>query len=346
MPTPKRNNIINYLLVSKKYEIILRRVKSFLLSKRSREFFIFLFFFLIASAFWLVQTLDREYEIEVNVPIRLKNVPENMVITSDFPEAFTVNLRDKGTTLLNYQLTKRFYPISVDFTEYQNRSHHVTVLSSAFQRSVTSQLNGSTRVLSMKPDTLEYYYSEGRSKKVPVRLQARVAPGLQYYLSDTIFSPDSVLVYAPRNALDTIKAAYTRYFEETQIEDTLHRQLELVHGRGVKFVPDVVDLKLPVDIYTEKTVEVPIEGINFPADKTLRAFPSKVKVTFHVGLSKYLELNEDDFHILVSYEELTKLDGDKYQVKLKKIPQGASQVRITPDKVDFLIEKISGHGAD
>ena len=177
-------------------------------------------------------------------------------------------------------------------------------------------------------------------------MQGRVSPGQQYYISDTIFNPAQVTVYAPQGALDTVKAAYTKFVEETQIEDTLRRQVELVGSRGVKFVPDVVELVLPVDIYTEKSVEVPIEGINFPAGKTLRAFPSKVKVTFHVGLSKYLDIKPDDFRVLVSYEELRKLEGEKYQVKLKKQPQGVSQVRIYPSQIDFLIENVTKDEAD
>lgn len=317
-------------------------MKNFLLSKNSREAFTFLFFLLIAALFWLEQTLDREYEIDVKVPLKLKNVPENIVVTSEFPEELVVTLRDKGNTLLNYQLTKRFYPINIDFAEHQNRRHHVSLLSNTYSKAITAQLTNTTVVAAIQPDTIDYYYSEGKSKKVPVRLQGRVTPGQQYYISDTIFNPSQVTVYAPQGALDTIKVAYTKYFEETQIEDTLRRQIELISSRGVKFVPDVVELVLPVDIYTEKSVEVPIEGVNFPAGKTLRAFPSKVKVTFHVGLTKYLDIKPEDFRVLVSYEELRKLeDGEKYQVKLKKQPQGISQVRIYPAQIDFLIENIS-----
>lgn len=317
-----------------------------MLSKNSKEVFTFLFFLVIAALFWLEQTLDSEYEVDVKVPLKLKNVPESIVITSDFPEELTVTLRDKGNTLLNYQLTKRFYPINIDFAEHQNRRHHVSLLSNVYNKSITAQLANSTTVTAIEPDTIDYYYSEGKSKKVPVRLQGRVTPGQQYYISDTIFNPAQVTVYAPQGALDTVKAAYTQFFEDTQIEDTLRRQVELVSGRGVKFVPDVVEVTLPVDIYTEKSVEVPIEGVNFPAGKTLRAFPSKVKVTFHVGLTKYLDIKPEDFRILVTYEELRKLDGEKYQVKLKKQPKGVSQVRFYPAQIDFLIENVTKDDAD
>ena len=57
--------------------------------------------------------------------------------------------------------------------------------------------------------------------------------------------------------------------------DTLKQRIALAGVKGAKFVPRAIDLTLPVDIYTEKTVEVLLRGINFPADKVLRAFPSK-----------------------------------------------------------------------
>lgn len=86
---------------------------------------------------------------------------------------------------------------------------------------------------------------------------------------------------------------------------------------------------------------MPLHGVNFPADKVLRAFPSKVQVTFQVGLSRFRQITADDFHINVSYEELLRLGSDKYTVKLKNVPEGVNQVRFNPEQVDFLIEQIS-----
>lgn len=325
------------------YLNIIRRTKDFLLSDKSREFFVFLFFFLIAGGFWLLQTLNNDYEAEFSVPVRLRGVPNNTVITSEPASELHIKVKDKGTVLLNYMLGKSFYPITLDFTDYKGVDNHVRVYASQFEKKVLGQLNVSTRLLSMKPDTLEYIYATGASKLVPVKLSGTVSAGRQYYLSDTVFKPDSVLAYAPQGVLDTITAAYTQRLRLENISDTLRRQVSLLTQKGVKFVPGSIEMMLPVDIYTEKTVEVPLHGINFPADKVLRAFPSKVQVTFQVGLSRFRRINADDFHINVSYEELLRLGSDKYTVKLKNIPEGVNQVRFNPEQVDFLIEQITPH---
>ena len=325
------------------YLNITEKTKDFLLSDKSREFFVFLFFFFVAGGFWLLQTLNNDYEAEFSIPVRLRGVPNNTMITSEPASELRIKVKDKGTVLLNYMLGKSFYPISLDFSDYKDAGNHVLVYASQFEKKVLSQLSVSTRLLSMKPDTLEYIYATGVSKLVPVKLAGTVSAGRQYYLSDTVFSPDSVLAYALEGVLDTITAAYTQHVELENISDTLKQQVSLLTRRGVKFVPASIEMMLPVDIYTEKTVEVPLHGINFPADKVLRAFPSKVQVTFQVGLSRFRQITADDFHMNVSYEELLRLGSDKYTVKLKNVPDGVSQVRFNPEQVDFLIEQITSH---
>lgn len=317
-----------------------KQTKDFLLSAKSREFFVFLCFFFIAAGFWLLQTLNNDYETEFSIPVRLRNVPENVVITSEPVSEVRVRVRDKGTVLLNYMLGKNFYPVILDFKNYINMGNHVQVQTSQVQKWITGQLNASTALLSMKPDTLEYYYSTGVSKMIPVKLCGNVSAGEQYYLPDTLFSPDSVRVYAPSDALDTMKVAYTLPLNLDNITDTLEREVTLSAPKGAKYIPASVKLTLPVDMYTEKTVEVPLRGINFPADKVLRAFPSKIKISFQVGMGRFRQITADDFHLVVSYEELVRLGSEKYTVKLRTLPEGVSHVRFNPEQVDFLIEQI------
>ena len=328
------------------YLKISKRVKDFLLSEKSREFFIFLFFFLVAGGFWLLQTLNNDYETEFSVPVRLRNVPDNVVITSEPPSKLQVRVKDKGTVLLNYMLGKSFYPVTIDFEEYgRDNGNSVRIYASRFAKEITSQLKASTQLLSIKPDTLEYIYSTGVSKRVPVRLQGAIRAERQYYFPDTIFEPDSVLMYAPQEILDTIEVAYTQHVTLENVSDTVTRQLSLQARKGVKFVPSVTRMTLPVDIYTEKTVEVPLRGVNFPADKVLRAFPSKVEITFQVGVSRFREITAEDFHLYVTYEELLHLGSGKYTVVLRNVPEGVSHVRFNPAQVDFLIEQVApGYG--
>lgn len=328
----KRNIRIYYLKT-------LERIRSFLLSRNSREFLIFLFFVFVSFCFWLLQVLNDDYETEFSVPLRLKNVPSDVVLTSELPDELRIGVKDRGTVLANYMLGQTFYPIVVDFKDYEDKGSRVRIPVSALMKKISVQLNQTAKLLTIRPDTVEFIYTKGKAKKVPVKLQGKVALDRQYYISDIIYSPDSVMVYAPQEILDTITAAYTQALNFEDVADTVRRRVNLADVRGAKFIPSFDDVTLLVDIYAEKSVEVPIRGINFPPDKVLRTFPSKVQVTFQVGLSHFKSITSEDFFIGVTYESLLNNKGEKCPVNLKSIPRYVNHVRLNPKEVDYLIEQ-------
>ena len=139
-----------------------RRIKDFLLSDTSREFLIFLFFFLIASGFWLIQTLNNDYEKEFSIPVQMKNVPNDVVLTSEPSSELRVKVRDKGTVLLNYMLGQSFFPINLNFQDYKGRNNHIKIYTSEFEKKILTQLAVSSKVLSIKPDTLVIFTRQVR----------------------------------------------------------------------------------------------------------------------------------------------------------------------------------------
>ena len=82
--------------IKRYYRLGLRKIRTFLLSDKFRECLIFLFFVLISFCFWMLQTLDESYQTEFKVPVRLKNVPKEVVLTSDFPDDVRIRGEDRG----------------------------------------------------------------------------------------------------------------------------------------------------------------------------------------------------------------------------------------------------------
>ena len=44
------------------------RIKNLLFGKKSHDFFVFLFFFVVSAGFWLLQTLNETFETEISIP--------------------------------------------------------------------------------------------------------------------------------------------------------------------------------------------------------------------------------------------------------------------------------------
>ena len=83
--------------IKRYYRLGLRKIRTFLLSDKCRECLVFLFFVLVSFCFWMLQTLDESYQTEFKVPLRLKNVPKEVVLTSDFPSEVRIRVEDRGT---------------------------------------------------------------------------------------------------------------------------------------------------------------------------------------------------------------------------------------------------------
>ena len=328
----KKNIRVRYLRT-------LEGIRSFLLSKKSREFLIFLFFVFVSFCFWLLQVLNDDYETELSIPLKMKNVPENVVLTSELPKELKIGVKDRGTVLVNYMLGQTIYPVTIDFAEYVDKGNQVRIPSTTLSKRIGSQLNQSTKLFTIKPDTLEFIYTRGEGKTVPVKLRGEVKTERQYYISDVLYSPDSVMVYAPKEILDTITAAYTESLYIENVADTVRHRAGLSPVKGARFTPSHSDITFLVDVYSEKTVEVPVVGINFPSDKVLRTFPSKVHVTFQIGLSRFKSVTADDFEVVVDYNDLREEKGEKCQPKLVRSPSNVHHLRVSPQAIDYIIEQ-------
>ena len=169
-------------------------------------------------------------------------------------------------------------------------------------------------------------------------MKGEVKAERQYYISDILYSPDSVMVYAPKSILDTISAVYTQFVNLEQVSDTTRCKVEFQPVKGARFTPSVTDVTFLVDVLAEKTVDVAVYGINFPEGKLLRTFPPKVKVSFKVGLSRFKDVTADDFEVVVDYNELNESGSDKCKPMLAKYPHYVHHVQLNPKDIDYIIE--------
>ena len=316
-------------------------IKALLLSKKSREVSLFCFFLLVSAGFWLLQTLHEEYEMELQIPFSLKNVPTGAVITSDLPSELSVTVRDRGTSLLNYYFNGDQRVLEIDFQTHDRGAsfEHVLLTHSEVQKSLRALLLPSSHIVSIRPDTLDYYYTRGVQKRLPVVIRGRIEAAPLSYLRSVKVEPDSVTVWGNEQLLDSLKNMNTVVINLTDLKETTVQQVPIAVLRGTKAIPSEVTLTADVDVYTEKQVKVPIVGTNFPAGYSLRTFPSSVTISFRVGTKDYKNITEENFVLTTTYEELMEMPDSILTLQLRSVPEGVSRVKIEPQAVQYLIEQ-------
>ena len=306
----------------------------------NKEFLIFLSFLVLSGVFWLLMVLNETTEREYSVPVRIANVPRNVVMTTDVQDTVRVTLRDKGFTLFANWYRDCFGPIKLNFSNYANKKTGKGVIPQGdIQKVLMQRIYGSTKVVSVRPDKLEFFFNYGISKRVPVRLNGHISPGKNYYLARTQFSPENVTVYATKDILDSISYVSTEYLNLENFEDTVVQMVNLKTIRGVKVVPTQTQVTLYPDILTEETIDVPITAVGMPSGKVLRTFPPRVKVSFVAGASLIRNIKPEQFKVVVNYEEVAAHPSDKCNIYLRQVPHGVSMPRLEVSQVDYLIEQ-------
>ena len=320
---------------------IREKVKIALVLLRSKSFLTFLFFLTLSTAFWCFEAFKETNTVELAVPLRLKNVPDNVVVTTALPEQVRVTLRDRNSALFYYRYFHRPRPATVDFAAYVNPSCHVRVPQEDVKRSVMRNFEATTELLSLLPDTLEYFYNYGTKKTVPTRLQGKLSPAEGYYIVSQTLSPTEATVYATDRQLDTISAAHTLPLYLTELTESFTTPVLLQGVKGAKFMPDTMRLSVEVDRLVEKTLALPITPLNFPDDVRLRTFPMKVNVTFQVGMKEFRNVTEQDFTLVLDANDLESATANTCTLRMERQPESAFRLRLSQSEVEFLIEKTS-----
>ncbi len=312
--------------------------KDFLFGLLNKEFFVFLFFLSVSTAFWFLSTLNETYEKEIKVPIEVTDIPKDIVITDDLPDSIKVTLRDKGFNLLKYVFHDNIRPVRLQFILYAKTKNKGTVTPTEIQKIIKSRLDESTTIVTVKADHWDFYFCHGNRKKVPVLLNGNISAKANYYINHCALVPDSITVLAETEVLDTIYAVYTTPVNISNLTESTVRTISLTHIKGAKLEKNTATLNITADQLTEVQLKIPIRTVNVPAGVSLKTFPAQVDLRVAVGVRNSSSIKPEMFSVVADYNELPSEQDEKLRLKLVSQPRTAVKTYLIQPSVDYLLE--------
>ena len=94
-------------------------------------------------------------------------------------------------------------------------------------------------------------------------------------------------------------------------------------------MPQKVRMTIYPDILTEESIEVPIVAVNMPTGKMLRTFPSKVKLSFTVGGSRFRNIRPEQFMVVADYNDIANHPSDKMSCQVASVSRWHSPPKAT-----------------
>lgn len=315
---------------------ITQKAKQLLTWLVQKDALIYLLFVGLATLFWWGRAMSSQRNIEVKLPVEYTQVPAQVVFETPLPTHLEVVLRDNGRLLRQIQHTKP--TITISLADKLSETHGTLQLSTdVLRQKIQDNLPGSTAIQQIRPEEITTTYYVEATKKVPIRLCATWTLEKQYQLAEPpVLEPAWVNIYGTQEAIDTIDSISTDSVIVEKLQDQVQRDVALLIPAGIRTDQPTISVTWNAEMFTEKSLQLPIEIINLPDNEVIHLFPQTTTITARVGISHFAYLTEEDFKAVCEYPAQAQ---NTLPVTIICNNPYVTQMRASIREVEYIIEK-------
>ena len=298
----------------------------------------FSFFFAISFLFWIITKLSNTYSSSIEFAVNFVDIPNLVVLDQHHKTKVKADITASGFELLIYQFFNNKINVSIQNADFKGDLAKVDLMVQKFN--LQQQLYQNATLNLITPTQLSFSFNELKRKKIPVIPPANVKfkPGYDRS-TDWVIEPDSIWVYGVSQKVDTLKGLFIESLSNDYIENDINENVKLLPINQIKYETEKVLLKTVVKRFTEKSFETLINIKNLPDSLAIKLFPQSLKVTFLVLIDKAEGISAGDFKFVCDFNKAQTTKKNTLDVFLDIQPEGVSNVRWKPKKVDYLIRK-------
>lgn len=302
-----------------------------------RKVSVFLSCLLIAVFIWLFFALSNNYEYKVNSKLNFTNPPLHKAYHLLQEDTVTLKVQGTGWQLLFSKLRLRSKVVNVSLKPL-NASNFITISSQL--EDISHQFGSDQKVISVFPDTLVFDFTQRITKRVPVKLLYKIGFKQAFGISGTIkLEPSTVIVTGAAEDIKDINSWRTDSLSLNEVVSTVNTKVGLQKGikNNVDVFPKTVKVRIPVDEFTEKVLEIPIDIANNPG-RDIKLIPEKVKVTLLSSLGNFAKIQRDSLRVMVDLDNWSKNKYPQLPVRIVHMPKFSKLVKTEPQIVDFFVK--------
>lgn len=125
-----------------------------------RDIIVFIFFLFLSFGFWYLNSLRKDFELDLKYPVKYINPPKGREVAGDLPSKLTLNLKGSGYSIFKLKISGKRSPLIIDFSKITykrvpgSRPAEYYVVSNGLITNFNRQLRSEFQILSVKPDTV------------------------------------------------------------------------------------------------------------------------------------------------------------------------------------------------
>ncbi|MBK7259361.1 MAG: hypothetical protein IPI01_16465 [Ignavibacteriae bacterium] len=292
---------------------------------------------LIGTFLWLSVTLREQFNVTVEAPLTVEDLPEGMAIKTAVPRQIHLRLRGEGWRLAGLLMGPAIR-VNIPFASLTPGNRIITI--NQIVERVT--LSPGIQVLRTIPDTVVVWLDRVSSKRVPlvpdIALTFREGYG---QVGPALLIPDSVTITGAETVVRRISEWRTARVAFTDVKGPVEATINVARGDGpaVQCIPPELLVRINVQPFAEKVFSgLPVEITGTPANREVIFIPPKMEVVARGGIRQLASLMPVDFRVVVQFEAIM---ADTSGTILPDVypPAGIQVVTHHPEKLQYIVRK-------
>ena len=296
--------------------------------------------------FWFFIKSEDTYTVNLDIPLVARNLQEQKTYKEEVPESIFVTLKGTGRSFIWLRVFNNFYrddfkavidlssitdEYNFELDSYYKENPEKIVLPSSLDLQFVEVLN---------PRNVQIKLQRYMVKKVPIESQILVSTEPGYIALGGQFSPDSISIGGPEEAVNEIDFVFTE-------KDTLLDLIASVNGNWsilnpnklVSFDPKKVDAFIDVQPISETIVTgIPVELINKPNNVNVFVNPATVSLTIVGGLKQITNILPEDIDVIIDFD-LWNSEKQFYSPSIKLPDYLIEWKDLSPNNLEILVIK-------
>ena len=300
---------------------------------------------LLAFLLWLFVKSEDEYIISSDIPLDIRNLPDNFVLSEEVPKNAKVQIKGQGRSLFKAFLLKRFFPefklildierISEEYNfvlnEYFDRYPQKVIIPSSFDISFIEVID---------PISIRISLDQYKEKQVSVKSNISVIPKLGYTLvGNPVIKPEYVKIAGATNLVKNINYVFIGpdSILEADKDVSILVNLNVPPGKVFEYDNKSISFEQGVQLISERIIsEIPVKILNPDSQLRIFASPQTVSLTV-VGGEKFIsKLETSEIEVSVDFNNWNK-EKQFYEVKVQTPKDVLEWMDLSPMNIELLV---------
>ncbi len=288
-----------------------------------------------STLLWTFVSFSGDFSIALNLPIIIKNIPEQTAISFISTNEVTVNIKGQGWILAKqtFGRTPKFYINSPK----KKGLHSISIIKSLNKN---QWLSANLQLDKITPEKITINLEQKIKKKIKVlpNVNLKYVPGYKL-VSKINVKPDSVIISGPKSLVKKIKTVKTEFTEITGLEKHTTVTLRIKKIPYIKLEKEKCKLDFDVQKIVDKTfANIKVGVTNVPQGYDVILSPQKINITLRGGINLLSKMKNSD---IVAYVKFVQVMNDKSGAvaPIITVPRYTEIIDKIPQKIEYIIKK-------